>query len=363
MDINLNGIKESKNPILSLGLGAIETSLRNKIKLYKKRSQEVEKYLTKHPDEWGKFQHEFNSEVNGIFRDIMAYEKVNLNKGNVEKVYKLKKLFINKIRKLFTRKDYSEWSIKKPLGYAGDYKIIDDIYQNTPQTIGFNRLFDNYYQTSSIAVGVRNRKEDFKKIINNFVKKNKKKRNRILNLACGPCRDILELLSYDMIDVKNIEFDCIDNDEHALEYAKTLLKAYTNINFIRENILRLAAVKNITTKIKHKYDIIYSTGLFDYLPDKIAMKLIENMRILLKHKGMLVISTVRNKYSNPSVHYMEWAGDWNLIYRDDDEFRKLFLDAGFKNDELKIQYEQQGIMVYILARSMHNSSDLNDEFK
>ena len=57
----------------------------------------------------------------------MVYEKINLNKGNIEKIYKLKKLFINKIRKLFMRKDYSAWSIKKHFGYEGDYKIIDDI--------------------------------------------------------------------------------------------------------------------------------------------------------------------------------------------------------------------------------------------
>ena len=70
---------------------------------------------------------------------------------------------------------------------------------------------------------------------------------------------------------------------------------------------------------------------------------------LLKTNGILAISNVRDKYSNPSVHFMEWVGDWNLRYRTDDEFKKLFIDAGFKDNELKIQYEQQGIMQYIFA--------------
>ena len=90
MDIELNGIKDSRNSPLSLGLSSVEASLRTKVKLYKKRANEVEKYLASHPDEWGRFQHEFNSEVDSIFRDIMAYEKINLSKGNIEKVYKLK---------------------------------------------------------------------------------------------------------------------------------------------------------------------------------------------------------------------------------------------------------------------------------
>jgi len=340
MNIELNGIRDSRNPTLSLGLGAIETSLHTKIKLYKKRAEEVEKYLTKYPEEWGKFQHEFNSEVSSIFREIMTYEKINLAKGKVEKVYKLKQLFIKRIRNLFLKKDYTEWSLKKPFGYAGDYKIIDDIYLNEPKTTGFDRLFDNYYQMSSISVGVRNRKEDFKKIIMDFVKISKKKSMRIMSLACGSCRDIQELLSNNMFPSKEVTFDCYDNDERALEYAKTLLKPFSNVNFIKENVLRLAAAKDITSKIEKKYDIIYATGLFDYLNNKISMRLIENLRILLKLDGVLAISNVRDKYSNPSVHYMEWVGDWNLVYRDDEEF---------KNNELKISFEQQGIMIYVIA--------------
>ena len=347
----------SKKSSLDLGLNAIETSLRQKIKLYTKRAQEVENYLSKYPNEWGKFQHEFNSEIDAIFRDIMTYEKINLSKGNIEKVVKLKKLFINRIRKLFMRKIYSEWSITKPLGYAGDYKIIDDIYQNKPQTTGFDRLFDNYYQMSAISVGVRNRKEDFKKIISNFVNKHCKKPLRIMNLACGPCRDIYELVSGNIMVNKNVIFDCYDSDEKALDFARNLLGSFTNINFIKENVLRFSATKHIVSIVKKKYDIIYSTGLFDYLNDRISTRLIKNLKDLLKINGILAIASVRDKYSNPSVHYMEWAGDWNLIYHDDDEFRKFFIEAGFAENELETQYEQQGIMQYVIAT---NSQDTNN---
>ena len=61
------------------------------------------------------------------------------------------------------------WSLRKPFGYAGDFKIIDDLYRNYPTTVGFDRLFDNYTQMSAIAVAVRNRKEDFKRMIINFI--------------------------------------------------------------------------------------------------------------------------------------------------------------------------------------------------
>lgn len=331
------------------GIDTAEVSFRTRVKLYKKRAQEIELYLSKRPGEWGKFQSEFNAEVNGLFRNIMNFEKVNLATGNEDKVYKLKRLFVNKIRKIFERGIYIDWSLHKPLGYAGDFKIIDDIYQNNPSTSGFDRLFDNYFQMSAISVAVRNRKEDFKRLIINFVKTRQNRALRIMNLASGPCRDLKEILSSNSSLCENVSFDCFDNDERAIEFAKTLLANFSRVNFIKENVVRIAFKKDISSAIDRRYDLIYSTGLFDYFDERIAIRLVQNLKKLLNPDGILVISNVRDKYSNPSVHFMEWVGDWNLVYRDDDDFKKIFVEAGFKENEIQIQYEQQGIMQYVIA--------------
>lgn len=326
-----------------------DISLRNKIKLYKKRAQEMEIYLSKRPREWEKFQDDFNQEVDAIFRDIMNFERVSLSKGLEEKVSKLKQIFVGKIRPIFVRGEYISWSLHKPYGYAGDYKIIDDIYRNSPQTQGFDRLFDNYFQASAISVAVRNRKDDFKRKVLDFVKREYNRPLRIMNLASGPCRDLQEMLSVNGTQCNNVTFDCYDQDEKALVFAKNLLADQSNVNFIKENALRIAFRKNITSLIKNKYDLIYSAGLFDYFNEKVASRTIHGLRNLLTENGILLIANVREKYSNPSVHFMEWVGDWNLVYRDDDAFRNIFIDAGFKKSELKLEYEQQGIMQYITA--------------
>ena len=282
MDISLNGIKESKNPILSLGLGAIETSLRNKIKLYIKRAQEIEAYLIKHPDEWGKFQNEFNSEMNSIFKNILEFEKTNLANGDIEKVEKLKKFFRNKLRHLFVRGVYSTWTVDKPLGYAGDYKIIDDIYQNNPTTTGYDRLFDNYYQMTSMCAAVRNRKEDFKHLIIDFVNKRHKNPVTIMNLGCGSSREVKEIIESDMLLKKDLFFDCYDFEPKAIDFAKKLLKTIPRVKFIKKNILRIAAAKDVEKEINRKYDLIYSTGFFDYLNEKVAIGLVRNLKKILK---------------------------------------------------------------------------------
>jgi len=282
----------------------------------------------------------------------MNFEKINFSKGQEEKVYKLKKIFINKIRELFLKGAYHEWGFRKPFGYAGDFKIIDDIYQNNPTTDGFVRLFDNYCMMSAISVAVRNRKEDFKRLIKGFIDDKKGKQLRIMDLASGPCREINEILTLNPALCKNVIFDCYDHDDKAIEYAKGLLTGYHNINFIKENAMRIAFRKNISNLIDKKYDLIYSTGLFDYFNERVGISVIENLWKLLNSNGMLAISTMRDKYSNPSVHYMEWVADWNLVYRNEEEFGQLFINAGVNKDKLEVQYEQQGIIQYIIAKKV-----------
>jgi len=332
-----------------LELSTKEIPFRTLIKLYIKRSEEIESHLSKKPDEWGKFQSEFNAELNGVFRNIMNFEKINLANGQEDKVYKLKQLFINKFKKLFARGVYCDWTIRKPFGYAGDFKIIEDIYENNPTTAGFDRLFDNYFQMSAVSVAVRNRKEDLKRLLADFIKDRQDCHLKIMDLASGPCRELREILFFNNSLCKNVNFDCYDNDTNAIEFSKSALNNSPKFNFIKENAIRIAFRKDINSLIDKKYDFIYSAGLFDYFTERIAVALVQNLKKLLAPNGLMVICNVRDKYSNPSVHFMEWAGDWNLIYRDDEEFKNVFLKAGFKGNELKMQYEQQGIMQYVIA--------------
>lgn len=349
MIINTIEAIKAKDVDYILGLSEIKESLPGRIKHYKKRAVDIERYLSKRPGEWGRFQSEFNAEINGVFSDIMHFEKINHAQGTPEKPERLRRLFVNKVRDTFMRGVYIEWSLRKPFGYAGDFKIIDDIYRNDPISTGFDRLFDNYFQMSSISVAVRNRKEDFKRILINLVNGYKEKPVRIMDLASGPCRDVKELLASDRINSSDVIFDCYDSDENSAKYARELLGDAPNVNFIEENVIRMAAAKNIRSRISERYDIIYSTGLFDYLGYKISMRLVQNLKKLLKSGGVLAIADIRDKYSNPSVHFMEWVGEWNLIYREDDDFRQIFIDAGFRKDEIVSMYEQQGIIQYIIA--------------
>lgn len=324
------------------------SNLRGRIKAYQKMVLEIQQELSKKPYEWGKFQNAFNYEVTGVFREIMDFEQENMASGNEERVYKLKNLFVKHLRKEFLHGKYIVQSFNKPHGYAGDFEIIDHIYINEPPTLGFDRLYDNYFQMSSISVAVRNRKDDFKRMIQKKVAQNPAKKMKIMDLGSGPGRLISEVLKENKI---RTNFYLLDNDQAALKHAKQLLEPFSDCQFIQENAVRMALRKDIEKYFEGPFDMIYSTGLFDYFDDRIILRLVKNLKLLLAPGGTLAISDVRDKYSNPSVHFMEWVGDWNLIYREDERLRQLFQEAGFQKRNLQVGFEQQGILQYLWVDS------------
>jgi SAM-dependent methyltransferase len=188
-----------------------------------------------------------------------------------------------------------------------------------------------------------------KKFITEAIQKFNGKEFRIMNLASGPCREIKELKILDETK-KKIQFDCFDQDGAAIKYAKKILGSKTRfVNFRSENAIRLALKKDIRVIIPKKYNFIYSMGLFDYLDARIAVRLVRNLRGLLKPHGCMIIANMREKFQNSSVYFLEWVGDWNLIYRGEDEYRKIFVDAGFSEKKVKILSEQLGIIQYAAA--------------
>lgn len=329
-------------------MSLLKLKIFNKINYYLRLSKKFKALLSDNPTISEELQKEFNSSVDEVYGDVLQFERENLT--DKQRINKLKEVFIKRYRRYFLYGEFIVWSFNKPFGYAGDFKIIDAIYQNAPTTVGFDRLWDNYFQRLAISKATRERKNDFKKLLADFVSRNNKSEIRIMNLASGPAREIKELMEEgNYIDASLVKFDCCDFDNKAIDYARELLGNAPNVNFLKKNAVRLALKSDIRKELPNNYDIIYSTGLFDYLDYKIAVRLIKNLKVLLKPNGRLIIASVRDRYSNPSVCWMEWVADWNLIYRDESEFKKIFVDAGFSLSGLDLILQKSGVMQYCVA--------------
>jgi extracellular factor (EF) 3-hydroxypalmitic acid methyl ester biosynthesis protein len=171
-----------------------------------------------------------------------------------------------------------------------------------------------------------------------------------LDLASGPCRELRELFDSGAPEMLDVEVDCYDFDANAIDYARQLLGHRKEVQFFIKNAIRMALKKNLAAEIPNRYDVIFCTGLFDYLDQRVAIRLVSNLRTLLKDGGVLCVSNYWEKDKNPWAHLMEWVVEWNLIYRTKEEFLDVFLGGGFREGDLKMAHEPLKIMQYCLAR-------------
>lgn len=324
----------------------------NVIHDYRKRIEKIQNDLKANPAQWASRQGDLDRVLDAVFGYFADYEKENSQ--DESKVYKMKRFFISHCRSLIRLGKYNRHVIDKPYGYHGDFMIIEEIYKNSPDTTGIERCMDNYFLRSAASIATRNRKENFKNYLTDFFRGRSDENMQVLDLASGPCTDIIEFLDCLGDDGKKIQMDCLEHDTNAIQYSQSKLKNKNyndQICFIQKNAIKVALTKNVAFHLPKKYDLIFSTGLFDYLDEKISGLLIHNLKNLLKANGLLIISNYRDKWSNPSRHFMEWGGDWELVYRTQDEFIKLFRNAGFGKHQLSLAYEPLKVMQYCFARN------------
>jgi len=213
----------------------------------------------------------------------------------------------------FTRRCFD-----KPRGYAGDAVMIDYIYNRdcmVPEagdvTAMGEQLFGFIRDTPACAA-VRARRDLVATTIDEVCARTD--RPRILSVACGHLREAG--LAPAVHDGRVGELVALDADALSLEVVESS-------NYCTD-------VRTVCSSIKglfrgelagEKFDFIYSTGLYDYLDDRMAAKLTHRMFQMLRPGGRLLVANfLRNIWC---AGYMETFMDWKLIYRDSPQMEDL----------------------------------------
>ncbi len=209
---------------------------------------------------------------------------------------------------------------EKPLGYAGDFIIMNYIYDFYNKYLGvssYEKLINFYTCNIPISTSVVKRKNFFKKKILEVL--HSRRFPKVLSVGSGPTRELLELVREAKI-VKPLYFDCLDFEKKALDYIQTELqkiesgkKSYLHIGFINKNILDLIKDGKLENTLK-KYDLVYASGLFDYLFTRTAKKVVKNLYRLLDKKGVLIVTNAKKENVTHQVYY-EMLGEWYLHHR------------------------------------------------
>lgn len=205
-----------------------------------------------------------------------------------------------------------------------------------------HQKWDNYFQDKSASHAVRNRAHYFCNLTENLVKKNPSQKIEVANIASGPGRDMLYFFQKNSAAL--INFDCIEQDPNAINYARELnAKHLEKINFIVKNVLRFKSQK--------KYDLIWSAGLFDYFDDERFVFMLKKLRSMISENGEIVIGNFSTK--NPDRAYMELF-EWHLHHRSPQNLLALAKAAGYEEDELNVKMERLGVNLFLHIRRVFN---------
>ena len=237
----------------------------------------------------------------------------------------------------------------KPLGYPGDYELLEAIYNNQGVSEKIGHYFDKSFLSNKYAVAVTNRKEKMKIILKEFITTSSSTGVRILNLACGSCREIKELLSSLDVHRKRIIFECVDQDGDALEFVKDSLgklPGNIEIKFSKENILDILNKPSYYSGLIGKQDLVYSIGLADYLPDRILKKLIRFCFGLLHSGGRLIITHKDIDEYRPLDP--DWFCDWTFIPRNREKLFNLIKDSGIDNFSIALERDNSKIILFTI---------------
>jgi extracellular factor (EF) 3-hydroxypalmitic acid methyl ester biosynthesis protein len=232
--------------------------------------------------------------------------------------------------KLFLGSPFGHRTYHKPIGYAGDYEMMNMIYRNQPEGRSlFEKLIHLLLVSQWPARSVRNRVAHLgENILNETARAARAgKIARILNVGCGPAREVQDFLRQTPLS-NQADFTLIDFNEETLLYAgqklveaKRQFSRQTQIRTQQISVYELLKRTQRRSADAEKFDLIYCAGLFDYLAPDTCRALMELWYDSLTPGGLMLIANMTD--TKPFRHFIEFILDWQLIYRNSAEFLSL----------------------------------------
>ncbi|MEQ9144481.1 MAG: class I SAM-dependent methyltransferase [Parvibaculaceae bacterium] len=208
---------------------------------------------------------------------------------------------------------------EKPLGYPGDYQIMNYVYRweqigNTP----YEKLLHRIGIETGACVGTRLRMTQ--KFLAGKIEETAGDRTmNITNLGCGSAYEVADYLKIGTLP-RPVNFTLIDQDHDALSYAYENAhpqvvrhRGKARIQCLQASFAQLLKAGPLFNSLPPQ-DIIYSLGLYDYLSARRARALTHDLYDQLAPGGYMVLANV--KVGRETCMWpLEFITDWSLVYR------------------------------------------------
>ena len=233
-------------------------------------------------------------------------------------------------------------AFSKPRGYAGDAVMMDYIYGREehwmpPESTPLGRAIFNFTTGAPASEGVRARRAYIATRIDRLAEK--VRHPHILAIAAGHLREAS--MSSAVRRRKTGRFMALDADalsaaEVAASYGRHGVETVT------------ASFRRLLTDPAGvgEFDFVYSTGLFDYLNQRTARRLVLGMFQMLRPGGKLLVANFLPGIRD--IGYMETFMDWTLVYRTRRDMVDLTMDIPEEDvKEVRIVSEECRNIVFL----------------
>jgi extracellular factor (EF) 3-hydroxypalmitic acid methyl ester biosynthesis protein len=219
----------------------------------------------------------------------------------------------------------------KPLGYPGDFEIMNGLYAGHFSGASlFAKALNLGFVSTPAAQAVRCRKDMIKGCLSAILdeKQARGESCRILSVAAGPAEEVVGLLEErQRIDVP-LEIVLFDQDKSALSFSFARLsrivaqrwQGKVRVVHLHDSITRLLRGSAVLSS-SGVFDAVYASGLFDYLQPATWVSLCRGLYSMLAPRGRLYVGNMVP--SSPSRWFMELHLDWFLEYREHGELLSL----------------------------------------
>jgi hypothetical protein len=207
-----------------------------------------------------------------------------------------------------------------PRGYPGDFETIEYLCDQTvkaeSQTLAW--YIERHALERAIAQQHRNKLSwQAQAILSHALRK---KKARMLSIACGASRD-LQSIQHHIADT-GAKIWLNDWDAAAVERSlRVLEQSAFKIHAVVGDVFR--SLKRLQSGAP--FDLILAGGLFDYLSDRQIVWLIPKLYELLAPDGALCFTNTSKE--NSDRVWIEYLGNWHLKERDESDIQRLISES------------------------------------
>jgi SAM-dependent methyltransferase len=219
----------------------------------------------------------------------------------------------------FMQDPLTKWSFDRPRGYSGDAHLLDMIYRHEKiahQVEAASELGREVYEFTSHApssIANCDRRDILARQVDETAARVGQEAE-ILSFAAGHLREAEVSKAHAERSLGRwvaVDQDPLSIAEIEASYAGTPVQAVTGS--VRD---LLAKKLDLGT-----FDLVYASGLYDYLNDKVAVKLTQRLLPLVKPGGAFLFAN----YSHPIIvdGYLETFMNWTLLLRSEEDMLRI----------------------------------------